>query len=485
MTSMKKISKLVLRSYAGPLVLTFFIALFVLLMQFLWKWVDELVGKGLEWQVIAELLFYASATFVPLALPLAILLASLMTFGNLGERYELVAMKAAGVSLRRIMMPLIVLSVVIGIGAFFFSNIMLPIANLKFRSILYDVRQQKLALNIPEGIYYNGIDGYTIRVGIKEKNEKTLRDIMIYDHTDKMGNTSLTMADSGLMEITPDKRFMVLTLFNGSNYFEDLDRKTMASRPFRQTTFRESRHRFDLSAFSMVRTDEDLFRKNYQMLNIRQLEEATDSLHRQLSDKVTEFVKNFNTNYSHFHYKYDTLAVPDTAADSVYQWTAAFLDQFPRDQKVRIIENALNTTRNLKVNIGYQKDYVADKNLSIIKHRIEWQRKFTLSFACLVLFFVGAPLGAIIRKGGLGLPLVVSVILFVMYHILSTTGFKYAREGVLSPFEGMWLASAVFLPIGIFLTYKATSDSPLMDTDSWKKLIGRITSVVNRNNPAS
>ena len=482
---MKKISKLVLRSYAGPLVLTFFIALFVLLMQFLWKWVDELVGKGLEWQVIAELLFYASATFVPLALPLAILLASLMTFGNLGERYELVAMKAAGISLRRIMMPLIILSVVIGIGAFFFSNIMLPIANLKFRSILYDVRQQKLALNIPEGIYYNGIDGYTIRVGIKEKDEKTLRDIMIYDHTDKMGNTSLTMADSGLMEITPDKRYMVLTLFNGQNYYEDMDRKTMATRPFRQTSFRESRHRFDLSAFSMVRTDEDLFRKNYQMLNIRQLEEATDSLHGQLNVKVDDFVKNFTTNYSHFHYKYDTLALMDTTADSSYQWKGAFLNQFPRDQKIRVIENALIAARNLKVNIGYQKDYVADKNLSIIKHRIEWQRKFTLSFACLVLFFVGAPLGAIIRKGGLGLPLVVSVILFVMYHILSTTGFKYAREGVLSPFEGMWLASAVFLPIGIFLTYKATSDSPLMDTDSWKKLIGRITSLFNRNTLAS
>ncbi len=482
---MKKISKLVLRSYAGPLVLTFFIALFVLLMQFLWKWVDELVGKGLEWQVIAELLFYASATFVPLALPLAILLASLMTFGNLGERYELVAMKAAGVSLRRIMMPLVILSVVIGIGAFFFSNIMLPIANLKFRSILYDVRQQKLALNIPEEIYYNGIDGYTIRVRIKEKDEKTLRDIMIYDHTDKMGNTSLTMADSGLMEITPDKRYMVLTLFNGQNYYEDMDRKTMASRPFRHTTFRESRHRFDLSAFSMVRTDEDLFRKNYQMLNIRQLEEVTDSLNGQLNGKVADFVKNFTTNYSHFHYKYDTLAVTDTAADSAYQWKGAFLDQFPRDQKIRIIENALIAARNLKVNIGYQKDYVADKNLSIIKHRIEWQRKFTLSFACLVLFFVGAPLGAIIRKGGLGLPLVVSVILFVMYHILSTTGFKYAREGVLSPFEGMWLASAVFLPIGIFLTYKATSDSPLMDTDSWKKLIVRITTLFNRNKPVS
>ncbi len=474
-----------MKSYAGPLVLTFFIALFVLLMQFLWKWVDELVGKGLEWNIVGELLFYASATFVPLALPLAILLASLMTFGNLGERYELVAMKAAGISLRRIMLPLVILSVMIAIGAFFFSNIMLPIANLKFRSILYDVRQQKLALNIPEGIYYNGIDGYTLRVGFKEKDEKTLHDIMIYDHTDKMGNTSLTIADSGLMEITPDKRFMVLTLFNGINYFEDMDRKTISSRPFRNIKFSKSEHRFDLSAFSMVRTDEDLFRKNYQMLNIRQLEEATDSLKLQREGKTSEFAANFTSNYGHFRHKYDTSGAIAPGTDSVYVWKGAFVDQFKPEDQIRIIDNALNNARNIKVNIGYQKDYIDEKNLNIIKHRIEWQRKFTLSFACIILFFVGAPLGAIIRKGGLGLPLVVSVILFVMYHILSTTGFKYAREGVLTPFEGMWLASAVFLPIGIFLTYKATSDSPLMDTDSWKKIIGKVPFLRYRNKPVS
>lgn len=482
---MKKVSKLVLKAYIGPLLLTFFIALFVLLMQFLWKWVDELVGKGLEWNIVAELLFYASATFVPLALPLAILLASLMTFGNLGERYELVAMKASGISLRRIMMPLIVLSLVIGIAAFFFSNIILPVANLKFRSILYDVRQQKLALNIREGVYYNGIDGYTIRVGIKEKDEKTLRDIMIYDHTDKMGNTNLTLADSGTMEITADERYMVLTLYNGKNYFEDVDRKNQASRPFRESRFEESQRRFDLSAFSMVRTDEELFRKNYQMLNIRQLEEAIDSMDLQMATKTDEFVSSFTNNYFHYRNRYLATTDPLSAQDSVYLWKGDFLDSFISTDKIRVVENALNTARNLKVTIGYHKDYLKDKNLSITKHRIEWQRKFTLSFACLILFFVGAPLGAIIRKGGLGLPLVVSIVLFVMYHILSTTGFKYAREGVLTPFEGMWLASAVFLPVGIFLTFKATTDSPLMDTDYWKKMVTRIICRFKQRNPGT
>jgi lipopolysaccharide export system permease protein len=478
---MKKVYKLVLVTYTGPLILTFFIALFILLMQFLWKWVDELVGKGLEWNIIAELMFYASATFVPLALPLAILLASLMTFGNLGERYELVALKAAGISLRKLMRPLIVLSVVMGIAAFFFSNIVLPVANLKFRSILYDVRQQKLALNIKEGIYYNGIDGYTIRVGKKEKDEKTLHDVMIYDHTNKAGNTNLTVADSGIMEVTPDKRFLLLTLFNGKNYYEETDRKSQASKPFRQTAFNESQRRFDLSEFSMVRTDEDLFKKNYQVLNVRQLDEATDSLRQKTDEKIDEFVTGFSANYFHYTNRYVKTADSLRKQDSSFAAGTDLLDGFESAGRTKIIDQALNSARNIKVSIGYHNDFIKDRTLLVTKHEIEWHRKFTLSFACLILFFVGAPLGAIIRKGGLGLPLVISVILFVMYHILTTTGFKYARVGAMTPFEGMWLASAVFLPIGIFLTIKATTDSPLMDTDSWKKLFRRIMHLIIRN----
>ena len=473
---MKKVNKLVLKSFLGPFILTFFIADFILLMQFVWKWVDELVGKGLEWHIILELLFYASATFVPLALPLAILLSSLMSFGNLGERYELVSMKAAGISLRKIMRPLVFVAIFISVSAFYFSNYILPVANLKFRSILYDVRQQKLAFNIKEGIYYNGLDGYTIRVEKKEKDEQTIRGVMIYDHTKKMGNTNLTIADSGRMEITADESYLVFTLFNGVNYYEEIDRKNLEKRPFRRTTFKESKRMFDLSAFALTRTNEDLFKKNYQMLNLQQLDDAVDSIDIQISRRQEDYHKTFISNYFYLSKKIDS--TNSIQIDSAILYKPDFLSNFSKGDKAKIIDIALNAARSTKSNIEYQKNYIINKKKLVIKHRIEWQRKFTLSFACIILFFIGAPLGAIIRKGGLGLPLVVSVILFVIYHIFSTTGFKYAREGVLSPFEGMWLASAVFLPIGVFLTIKATSDSPLFDIDAWKKPIGKLISFI-------
>ncbi|HCT70285.1 MAG TPA: permease, partial [Bacteroidales bacterium] len=275
---MKKLYILILRSYLGPLILTFFIALFILVMQFLWKYIDHLVGKGLQWQVIGELLFYASTTFVPLALPLAILLSSLMTFGNLGERYELVAIKSAGISLRTVMKPLVVLSVLISIFAFVFSNNVLPVTNLKFKSILYDVRQQKLALNIRESIFYNGIEGYTMRIGKKDKDGVTIRDIMIYDHTSRMGNSTVTRAEWGRMEQSADGATLDLTLYNGYNYDEKTDRRNEKNRPFQRTYFAEQYRRFDLSDFKMMRTNEELFRNHYQMLNLKQLTQAEDSL---------------------------------------------------------------------------------------------------------------------------------------------------------------------------------------------------------------
>jgi len=468
----KKIYVLIIKSFLGPFVLTFFIALFILLMQFLWKWVDELVGKGLEWNILTELLFYASATFVPLALPLAILLSSLMTFGNLGENNELVAMKAAGISLRKIMMPLIFLSLLTGVGAFLFSNYVLPVANLKFRSILFDVRQQKLAFNIKAGIYYNGIDGYVIRVGVKEKDEKTIRHVMIYDHIGRTGNSNLTIADSGRMETTPDQKYLLVTLYHGTNYDDMADRSNPYKMTMRRTAFEKEERRFDLSAFAMTRTNEDLFKRHYQMLNIQQLQKAIDSLHKETQQRSQSYSNLFIRNYTFFRPVDDTSYRTET--DTMKALNPDFLSNFPPQERIKIVESALNAARNLRIGIDSQNAYLESKNKLIVAHEIEWHRKFTLSFACIILFFIGAPLGAIIRKGGLGLPLVVSVFLFVMYHILSTTGFKYAQQGVMTAFTGMWLASAVFLPIGILLTFKATSDSPILDMDSWKKFFAKL-----------
>lgn len=464
---MKKIDFLLLKVYIGPLVLTFFIAVFVLLMQFLWKYVDDLVGKGLPWNVVAELMFYASSTFVPMALPLAILLSSLMTFGNLGEHYELVATKAAGVSLRRVMTPLIFLSVAIGIGAFYFSNIILPIANLKFRSILYDVRQQKLAFNIKEGIYYDGLEGYVIRVGTKENDGKIIRDVMIYDHTDAMGNTTVTLAEWGSMEQTPDGRFLILTLNNGYSYDDKPDRSDPENFPFLRMGFDKEVRRFDLSGFELNRTDEDLFRNNYQMYNLRQLEYSRDSLTNQFVQRRENFAKTMRHNY-YYYSRLDAAKV--VKPDSTLVFHNDFLAGINNQERQKVIETALNSARTVKTTIEHTKSSFSGQLRHIRRHSIEWHRKYTLSVACLILFFVGAPLGAIIRKGGLGLPLVVSTLLFVLFHIASTTGDKYVRTGVMDPWIGMWLSSALFLPLGIWLTYKAVTDSPLMDSDAWGKL---------------
>lgn len=433
-------------------------------MQFLWKYIDDLVGKGLQWHVVAQLLFYASTTFVPLALPLAILIASLMTFGNLGERYELVAMKSAGISLSKIMSPLVVLSVLISIGAFFFSNNILPISNLKFKSILYDVRQQKLSLNIREGIFYDDIEGYIMRVGKKEKDGATIRDVIIYDHSNRLGNTNVTKAEWGKMVQNGD--FLDLTLYNGYNYDEKVDRKNIATRPFQRTYFSEQYRRFDLSDFRMMRTNENLFRNHYQMLNLKQLELSTDSLRIEMQARVENYNQASYLDYS-FLERVDTIMPPDSALKASNKFF--LLDSLEQPEKIRVLEEALRDARSTKENAEYQRQDFIERLELIRKHQVEWYLKFTLSFACLVLFFVGAPLGAIIRRGGLGLPLVISVIFFVIYHVLSMIGKKAVIAGSMEPAVGMWLSSIVLLPLGIILTYKATNDSPLFDVDVWKR----------------
>ena len=464
---MKKLYVFILKSYVGPLVLTFFIALFILVMQFLWKYVDDLVGKGLEWHVIVRLLMYASSTFVPLALPLAILLSSIMTFGNLGENYELVAMKAAGISLRKIMMPLIILSIVISLGAFMFSNYILPIANLKFHSLLYDVRQKKLALNIKEGIFYNGIDGFTIRIGDKDQDKNIIRDVMIYNHTKRQGNTQVTVAEWGKMELAPDKSTLIFTLYDGYNYEEVTDRKDYkVNRPFQRVKFKEQVKRFGGLNMGMNRTDESLFRKNYQMMNLIQLESSKDSLSGELDVRIDRFDKTIRDKYV-FYYQFDSLV---SQTDSLAIDSAWMFQDMDKAEKLKVIDYAMQTSRSIKNNIKNSIEDFSRREETIRKHQIEWHRKFTLSIACMILFFIGAPLGAIIRKGGLGMPVVVSIFFFVIFHIISITGEKYARAGLMEPFMAMWLASAILLPIGIFLTYKATTDSPLLDSDSWKKL---------------
>jgi lipopolysaccharide export system permease protein len=440
-------------------------------MQFLWKYIDDLVGKGLEWYIIVELLFYASSTFVPMALPLAILLSSLMTFGNLGENYELVAMKAAGISLRKIMVPLIVVSIVISIIAFYFSNNIYPIANLKFKALLYDVREQKLALDIKDGVFYKDLDGFVIRVGKKEKDGKRIKDVIIYDHRNRKGNNNVTTADSGIMEMTPDGRYLLFTLFNGVNYLDKTDqRKYRETRPFQRTKFKKEIRKFDMMDFEMTRTNEDLFKDNYSMLNITQLKKAEDSLLKIRKKRSEEIPVNLMKNF-HFFQQIDSAKLAETTFETPFKIN--LLEDLNKYQKIEIIDGALNRIRRIRSNISGYKTEMEIKDKLIFKHQAEWHRKFTLSVACFVLFFIGAPLGAIIRKGGLGLPVVVSVLFFVLFHIISITGEKSVRSGVIDANIGMWIAPVILLPLGIFLTYKATTDSPLLDSESWIKFFGK------------
>lgn len=469
---MKKLDTFILRSYLGPLAMTFFIALFILLMQFVWKYIDDLVGKGLEWHIIVRLLFYASSTFVPLALPLAILLSSLMMFGNLGEHYELVTMKAAGISLSRIMRPLIVVSVFISALAFYFSNVVLPFANLKFLSLLYDVREKKLAFNLKEGIFYDGIEGFVIRVGKKEKDGNTIRDVMVYDHTKNMGNVSMTTAEWGRMELSPDKKYLVFRLYNGINYEERTDlRNYEATRPFQRTGFKEQYQTFDLSAFQLTRTDENLFKKNYEMQNIRQLNKSIDSISRELDIEKQSYQQGYRSTLQ-FYSRLGKADMIKVRADLSFK--KMIILNFPDAERNSILESARNSAQAAMQTLMANHDQLEQKSKLIRKHLIVFHKKFSFSIACFLLFFIGAPLGAIIRKGGLGMPAVVSTLFFILFWVISFVGEKYAVEGEVPPWQGIWIAPAVLLPIGIFLTSKATNDASLFDVDSWIRIFSRI-----------
>lgn len=468
-------------SYIGPFLMTFFISVFVLFMQFLWKYVDDLIGKGLETSTLAELFFYAALTTFPLALPLSILLSSLMTFGNLGEQYELVALKSAGMSLRKIMSPLILLAFLTSVGAFFFSNNFLPYINLKMSSLIYDIQQKKPALNIKEGVFYNGIDGYTIRINKQESDGITCRSIMIYDHTKGVGNNIVITADSGKLMLTADKQFLNIVLYHGSRFEEAIDEKNKAVYPLIRSEFAEQTVRLDLSGFRLVRTDEELFKSNYSILNIKQIDQTIDSLRIDKENRAATFKKDFSDMLSE-----DTILKQRTQiSDSILQLTNAMGQHFSsalpgkrnitaRSEKQRSLDYALNKARSKKYFIESLLNEAAIYDRPIVLLSVEWHKKFTLSLACLILFFIGAPLGAIIRKGGLGMPVVASVIIFILFWVITITGEKMSKEEIFPPYIGMWIATAVTLPAGIFLTSKATSDSALLDSDSYQKIFQKI-----------
>ncbi|NJO70154.1 MAG: YjgP/YjgQ family permease [Bacteroidetes bacterium] len=477
---MKRLHKFILSSFLGPFVFTFFIVVFLLLMQFLWKYIDDLVGKGLEVHVITELLVYTAASLVPMAIPLAVLLASLMTLGSLGENYELTALKAAGISLQRIMQPLIVFSFVIALLAFFFANYVLPVTNLKMRSLLYDIQQQRPELQIREGVFYNGIQDYSIYIGKKDYKTNLLQNIKIYDHRERKGNISVTLADSGYMKITSDKKYLLLTLYNGFVYSDVKNQRPTIQNtyPFRRDKFSKQIIYIELSGFGLQRTDEQLFKQNYQMLNLGQLSFYSDSLYNDVNYRSGNLVKTLksSTIFQNDPGKKKNSVPADSSIIGKHLTTnfdSAFAVQ-PTMERANNISAALSLARDSKSYIMSSFMNNDDTIRRARKYDIEWQRKFTLAIACIIFFFIGAPLGAIIRKGGLGMPVVVSVGFFVIYYMISISGEKFAREGVVTPFYGMWLSALILLPVGIFLTYKATTDSAILNMETYSNSIKRI-----------
>lgn len=447
--------------------MTFFIALFVLLMQFLWKYIDDLVGKGLDAMVVVELLFYTSANLVPLALPLAILVSSIMTFGNLAEHFEITAAKAAGISLQKLMRPLFLLAGIISVLAFFFSNHVLPYTNLKAGSLLYDVREQKPALSIREGVFYNGIEGYSMKVGKKDSDGQTIHQVMIYDHTTGTGNRKVILAETGTMRMTTDKRFLEVTLYKGNSYEEQNKvRNGTDSHPLMRNSFAEYRILFDMSQFNLNRSNEEIFKGSHQMLNMSQLQVSVDSFETQYKKRQQDASENLFSYYL-FRREADSFLTKLNAVPAINPFPAL------QSSDAVVIEAAQNQARSLSAFFGSYADDLETRRNQIARYEVEWHRKLTLSAACFLLFLIGAPLGAIIRKGGMGMPLVVSIAFFLLYHVTSITGEKFAKEGIIPAARGMWMSSLFLFPVGIFLIYKATHDSALFDWESYRRLFSR------------
>lgn len=475
---MKKLHIFMLKSFIGPFVATFFISMFVLIMQFLWRMIDDLVGKGLDFSVIAELLFYVAITLVPMALPLAILLSSIMTFGSLGEHYELIALKSAGISLYRIMKPLIFLIVLLTVLAFVFSNNVMPVANLKMYSFLYDIRRQKPEMSFKEGIFTNDLEGYSIKIDRIDKSSGMMYNMLIYTHKEGTGNYEVTKADSGMMISDLDRNVMRLVLFNGHTYTDEgmRDAKSRKTFPFRKLQFDRQMVTIDLPGTDLKRTDENSFRSASAMMNLKQLADTIDSARKSLNQRkagdakrllATNFQKSKNTNP-----RQDSVLVEKSRGifsdpDSLYR-------SMDVEEQRQAMDYAVQYAREVKQKSQDDMFYYVGRQEGIIKNQLEWNRKFSLSFACFIFFFIGAPLGAIIRKGGLGMPVVVSVLLFIIYYIIDMMGVRSAKEAVISPEMGAWVSAFILLPLGAILTYKSVTDSEMMNTDAYKAFFEKV-----------
>ena len=616
---MKKLDKLIVKSFVGPFIATFFITLFVLVMQFFWLWIDDFVGKGLDAGTILKFVWYQSAVLIPLALPLSVLLSSLMTFGNLGETFELVAIKAAGISLLRFMRPLFVVAIIIALGAFLFSNYVIPIANLKSRTLLSDIVMAKPAFLIKEGVFNDKLAGFAIKIGKKEDNDSIIRDVVVYEQNN-INQDNFIIAKSGIMKPSPDKQYLDFHLKDGIRY-QERGNPGDSSTEYIRMAFKDYKKQLDISSFNFRASEDSNNRNNERVYSMRQLDVAIDSMDKFYENDKTRYDQSFFSGLPILLYKDSVVKDPPLAEnilnvkknrqdyiigntknnlvatkvadslrkvwkkqpkpvvvkknsakfkDSVKLATAAqkkadtlkatvkdstkfkdsvklamasknkadtlkpsvkdstpaiaaahasdsqqkkhrdsankkqmvdtaalvrarkafipkpkrdgnnFFAVLPDSARQQIKERALGAITSFKSNIEMSTTSLIEQDKSLRRYKIEWHRKIALALACVVLFMIGAPLGSIIRKGGLGTPLIFAIVFFMIFYFVSTRGEKLAKEGEMSAFNGMWLATYVLVPVGIFLTYKAMHDSNLFNKEFYGRMVKKVKKILGK-----
>ena len=474
---MKKLDQFILKSFIGPFVAILLVVIFILMMQFLWLYIDELVGKGLSFKVILEFLGWGSITLIPLSLPLATLLASMMTLGTLGENNELLAIKAAGISLKRVLVPLICASAVISVGAFFISNDLIPVAYNKIFTLRDDIGRTKEEIKIPTGTFYDGIDGYVLRVDSRNDDTGMMYGVMVYNHTGKKGNTSLTLADSAMMKMTEDKKALTFTLFSGGNYEETNTRK------FRDTTLQLQKIDFQkqslvipLENYAFQKSEDTRFDDEVKSMNLKQLEHSQDSIGGLAGTTRQDQLKTLTRDRTiRFNSQLDT--AKKTSITSRFDY-AAIEKEFDIDDEIKFRQQALNSVNEYISTLTTFSRETYHYNFLLRRIDVEILKKFALAIACFIFFFIGAPLGALIRKGGLGTPAIISVLFFVLYWVIDITGTKLANDGAVSAGMGVFISSYVLFPLGMFLTYKAINDSSILNMEKVGILVKKLKNAV-------
>ena len=493
----KRLDKLILKAFLWPFIATFFITLFVFMMQILWKYIDDLVGKGLDMVTLVKFLIYASATLVTLALPIAILLSSIMTFGKLGENFELVAIKSSGISLLRFMRPLFFVSLILTGVAFLFANYIAPVANLKFAVIYNDIYRKSPAFDLKDGVFYNGFRGFSIKVGKKEKDKSTLRNVLIYEQSYGVQDNTI-ISESGKMRVSADKKFLEFRLQNG-HWYEEKGSFNSQQNEFVALGFKEYNKLFDLTQLNIQKTSDSLFMNNMKMKTLRQLDHDIDSL-KKIPDSLARRSKADLKIYIKYDAYKDSVSSKDetpiiaakeqtkTLSEEAPKKIKSFDDLVPDSLRFLVKDQAINVVSSVKNSMEITGGDYTNRLSEINSTKVEWHKKLSLSFACLVLFFIGAPLGSIIRKGGLGLPLVVALIFFMIFYLLTIFGEKFTKDHLLDPLTGIWLPVIVLSPVGFFLTYKAMHDSQLFNKEFYYRLaknvrifLKNITGVPSRN----